>query len=242
MLNSCYCVKSCVDTAELIKEARKKRQALNDQEFNEYEEGKEAKFEDPNDPNLNVNAHGKISDSGSLDHIQRDIQSPANYEFNFINISLPVPTFGSGHNSTNSNGYHPQKSEAKSTSDHGAETDTVSGSSEPPTIGYTSSNDSNSSNELEPMRTDEYPAAEEEDDIVAFSPLNMAKRVQFTESQHILTHSGTSHVVPHNQRRPPSKARTRSKSLDMDDLEGSETKCCPRRKDGSFAILTMWRH
>lgn len=240
-----------MDTAELLKEARRKRQLMAEHEFNEYEEGKEAKFEEPLDPIPDLNAHGRNANSVS----SMDQMSPANYEFNFINISLPVPTYGSGmsnngrhsnNNSNSNNGYHRQQSESKSTSDHdnhgAAETETVSGSSDPmSTIGYTSSNDS-SSNELEPMRTDDYPEAEEEENIVAFSPLSMAKQVHFTDSHHIVTHSGTTHTVPLNGRRPPYKARTRSKSLDMDELEGSETKCCPRRKDGSFALLTMWRH
>jgi len=232
----------------MIKEARRKRQALAEQEFNEYEEGKEAKFDD-----MNVNAHGKVHDPSSLNH-----HSPANFEFNFINISLPVPSYGSGlsnnghynnhHHGPHSNDYLEAKS--TSTSDHHAEmvVDSTGSSSDPmSTIGYTSSNDSShsSSNELEPMRTDQYPMAEEEANIEAFSPSSMAKKVQFTKSQRIMTHSGSLHIVPQNasDSHLASKVRNRklSKSMDMDELEGSETKCCPRRKDGSFAMLSMWR-
>lgn len=247
MLNSCYCVKSCVDTAQLLKEARRKRQAMAEQEYNEYEEGKEAKFDEVNLPI--INAHGKVNDSGSLDHI-----SPANYEFNFINITMPVPTFGSGV-SNNGNRHYSRhyRSESKSNSvhsDHGVETDPPSGSSNNTfhgslsTVDYTSSTDS-SSNELEPpFRTDDYVISEEDEaaTYAAFSPHQMAKKVQFTDSQHILTHSGNMSIAPHNNpRRSVPRSKTRSKSLDMDELEGSETKCCPRRKDGSLAMLTMWR-
>jgi len=77
--------------------------------------------------------------------------------------------------------------------------------------------------------------------IVAYSPMNMARAVHFTDSQHILTASGTTHVAPNVPRRKHVE-RKRSHSLNIEDLEGSETKCCPRKKDGSYAMLSMWRH
>jgi len=94
------------------------------------------------------------------------------------------------------------------------------------------------------LETDQYPD-EPMEPIVAYSPMNMARAVHFTDSQagqHILTESGTTHVAPNVPKRRRHVERRRSHSLSIDDYEGSETKCCPRRKDGSLAMLSMWRH
>merc|ERR1711997_1173671 len=60
------------------------------------------------------------------------------------------------------------------------------------------STNSASDDGLEPMLdTDQYPM----EPIVAYSPMNMARAVHFTDSQHILTASGTTHVAPNVPRR-----------------------------------------